>query len=174
MANPRDKGNLGSLNSWKEISAYLDRGVRTVQRWERELALPIHRIGRGPKSPVHAFPSELQAWMLRIGKEHAEIIAGPGRSNRPFTDGSIAASRVLVTRSSALVSQMVQSLWIQRRRAEDLMRVMEDVQRHMHKHLGHNALPSPTSGTNGQGSTRLVKKQKAGAARIAARKSNPT
>jgi len=174
MPNPRDKGNLGSLNSWKEISAYLDRGVRTVQRWERELALPIHRIGRGPKSPVHAFPSELQAWMIRTGKVHEEIIAGPGRSRRPFTDGSIAASRVLVTRSSALVSQMVESLWIQRRRAEELMKVMEDVQRRMHKHLAHSASPSQTSGTNGQGSARLVKKQKAGAGKISARKSNPT
>jgi hypothetical protein len=24
------------LESWKEIAAYLRRGVRTVQRWERE------------------------------------------------------------------------------------------------------------------------------------------
>src|SRR5215475_630309 len=117
MANPRHKTKLGSLNSWKEISAYLDRGVRTIQRWEREMALPVHRIGRGPKSPVHAFPGELQAWMLRMGKEHSEIISGTGRANRPFTDGSIAASRVLVTRSSALVARMVESLWIQRRRA---------------------------------------------------------
>lgn len=173
MPNPRDKGNLGSLTSWKEISAYLDRGIRTVQRWERELALPVHRVGRGPKSPVHAFPSELQAWMLRMGKEHAEVI-GKVRPNRPFTDGSVAASRVLVTRSSALVSQMVESLWIQRRRAEELMKVMEDVQRRMHKHLAQNASPSQTSGTNGQGPTRSVKKPKAGVAKISARRSNPT
>jgi|SRR5215470_10423666 len=161
MANPRDTTKLGSLNSWKEISAYLDRGVRTVQRWERELALPIHRIGRGPKSPVHAFPSELQAWMIRIGKEHAGLISKDGRSNRPFTDGSIAASRVLVTRSSALVARMVESLWIQRRRAEELMKVMGDVQRQMHKNLTHHASPaSPPSGQDGHKALPLSKKQK--------------
>jgi hypothetical protein len=28
------------LNSWKEIAAYLNRGIRTVQRWEAELGMP--------------------------------------------------------------------------------------------------------------------------------------
>jgi len=42
------------LNSWKEIATYLSRGVRTVQRWERELKLPVHRIGKGKRSPVYA------------------------------------------------------------------------------------------------------------------------
>jgi hypothetical protein len=69
---------------------------------------------------------------------------------------------------------MVESLWIQRRRAEELMKVMEDVQRRMHKHLAQNASPSQTSGTNGQGSTRSVKKPKTGVAKISARRSNPT
>jgi len=29
-------GSMELLNSWKEIAAYLNRGVRTVQRWETE------------------------------------------------------------------------------------------------------------------------------------------
>src|ERR1035441_3364214 len=32
------------LDSWKEVAAYLKRGARTVQRWEREKALPVHRL----------------------------------------------------------------------------------------------------------------------------------
>jgi hypothetical protein len=32
------------LNSWKEIASYMGRGVRTVQRYERELHLPVGRI----------------------------------------------------------------------------------------------------------------------------------
>jgi DNA-binding transcriptional regulator YiaG len=32
------------LDSWKEIAAYLKRGARTVQRWEREERLPVHRL----------------------------------------------------------------------------------------------------------------------------------
>ena len=34
----------GRLDSWKEIAAYLGRGIRTVQRWEREEGLPVHRL----------------------------------------------------------------------------------------------------------------------------------
>jgi len=52
------------LNSWNEISRYLGRGVRTVQRWERELQLPVHRVGAGKRSPVYAVVSELKFWMV--------------------------------------------------------------------------------------------------------------
>lgn len=55
------------LNSWKEISSYLDRGVRTVQRWERNLQLPVHRIGKGRRSPVYALIPELNFWMSASG-----------------------------------------------------------------------------------------------------------
>lgn len=30
----------GRLDSWKEIATYLNRGVRTVIRWEQEERLP--------------------------------------------------------------------------------------------------------------------------------------
>ena len=52
------------LQSWKEISAYLERDERTAQRWEKIAGLPIrrHRGGRG--SSVYAFPNELDAWRV--------------------------------------------------------------------------------------------------------------
>jgi hypothetical protein len=50
------------LNSWKEIASYLGRGVRTVQRWERELGLPV-RIGNGKRSPVYATMAEVKFWI---------------------------------------------------------------------------------------------------------------
>ena len=31
------------LDSWKEIAAYLKRSVRSVQRWEAEEGMPVHR-----------------------------------------------------------------------------------------------------------------------------------
>ncbi len=52
-----------ALNSWKEIAQFLGRGVRTVQRWEHELGLPVRRPRGYSKSPVIAFPCELQAWL---------------------------------------------------------------------------------------------------------------
>lgn len=51
------------LNSWKEIARYLDRGIRTVQRWERDLALPIRRANGAGHSAVTAIRSELDQWM---------------------------------------------------------------------------------------------------------------
>ena len=49
------------LDSWKEIAAYLRRGVSTVQRWEKEEGLPTHRLHHGKLGSVYAFKSELDA-----------------------------------------------------------------------------------------------------------------
>ena len=53
------------LGSWKEIANYLGKGVRTVQRWERCNALPIHRPSGSNKGVVLAFPAELDRWARR-------------------------------------------------------------------------------------------------------------
>jgi TolB-like protein/tetratricopeptide (TPR) repeat protein len=50
------------LESWKEIAVYLRREIRTVQRWENTLGLPIHRLQVGKQSSVYAYPSELDKW----------------------------------------------------------------------------------------------------------------
>jgi|SRR5579859_6248424 len=55
----------GILNSWKEIAAYIGRGVRTAQRWERDLALPVRRPRGKKRSAVIAVPSEIDAWLRR-------------------------------------------------------------------------------------------------------------
>jgi hypothetical protein len=53
----------GALNSWKEIAGYLGKSPRTVQRWERELGLPIRRILTPDGGAiVFALPTELEAW----------------------------------------------------------------------------------------------------------------
>ncbi len=66
------------LSSWKEIAAYLGKGVRTVQRWERELNLPVRRPVAHNQRIVIAVPSELDAWVRRqvpraalVGRERA-------------------------------------------------------------------------------------------------------
>jgi TolB-like protein len=53
------------LNSWKEIAAYLSRDVRTLQRWEKQENLPVHRHHHDRLGSVHAYKSELDAWLLR-------------------------------------------------------------------------------------------------------------
>lgn len=56
------------LNSWKEIAAYLGRGVRTVQRWENDLHLPVHRPHQRRRSVVTALKSELDQWVRNGGR----------------------------------------------------------------------------------------------------------
>lgn len=55
--------SAGVLNSWKEIAIYVGRGVRTVQRWERDLGLPVHRPRGKQRSAVLAIPEELDYWI---------------------------------------------------------------------------------------------------------------
>jgi hypothetical protein len=56
--------NPNLLASWKEIAGYVGKGVRTVQRWEIELDLPIRRThGKAPKSGVMAMRTEIDAWL---------------------------------------------------------------------------------------------------------------
>lgn len=51
------------LNSWKEISSYMGRGVRTVQRWEQEFGLPVRRPGGHIRGSVIAIRAEIDQWM---------------------------------------------------------------------------------------------------------------
>lgn len=50
------------LDSWKAIASYLNRGVRTVRRWEQEEGLPVHRHLHRVLGSVYAFKSEIDAW----------------------------------------------------------------------------------------------------------------
>jgi hypothetical protein len=52
-----------ALNSWKEIAAYMGRGVRTVQRYERELHLPVRRIQGKSRASVLALKGDLDTWL---------------------------------------------------------------------------------------------------------------
>jgi Tol biopolymer transport system component len=69
------------LDSWKEISSYLGRGVRTIQRWERFEGLPVHRQQHAAKGSVFAFRSELEAWRAKrsdVANERVEPSGSDG------------------------------------------------------------------------------------------------
>ncbi len=51
------------LSGWKEIATYLGMGLRTVQRYERKLELPIHRPGGKLRGSVISTVDELEAWV---------------------------------------------------------------------------------------------------------------
>jgi predicted esterase len=63
---PRPSGSPGipaRLESWKEIATYLKRAPRTVQRWEAEEGLPVHRLHHAKGDSVFALTEELDAWV---------------------------------------------------------------------------------------------------------------
>ena len=50
------------LNGWKEIATYLGKSVRSVQRWEATLKLPVHRIKTRDGHILYADADEIDAW----------------------------------------------------------------------------------------------------------------
>ncbi len=68
------------LNSWKEIAAYLGRGVRTVQRWEQDLGLPVRRPRGKERSAVIALKPDLDRWL------HQSPQGAETRNGRPSRD----------------------------------------------------------------------------------------
>lgn len=89
------------LDSWKDIAAYLNRDVRTVQRWEKQEGLPVHRHLHDERSSAYAFTNEIDDW-LRDRDDHrdrAEAVAPPG--------GKRPAWWVAATALAALTSGIV-------------------------------------------------------------------
>lgn len=54
------------LSGWKDIANYLGKGVRTVQRYERELGLPVRRPAGRESGSVIATKAEVDAWVSAI------------------------------------------------------------------------------------------------------------
>ncbi|HET7219187.1 MAG TPA: AAA-like domain-containing protein [Vicinamibacterales bacterium] len=74
------------LDSWKEIADYLRRGLTTVQRWEREEGLPIHRHVHTSGGSVFAYPEDLDKW--RSGREPSPGGASPDAPPSPPADAA--------------------------------------------------------------------------------------
>jgi hypothetical protein len=51
------------LAGWKEIANYLGKGVRTVQRYEREMGLPVRRPAKKSRAAVVATRAEIDGWV---------------------------------------------------------------------------------------------------------------
>jgi Tol biopolymer transport system component len=80
------------LDSWKEIASFLGRGIRTVQRWEREEGLPVHRLPHADRGSVFADSNELSAWW-----ERRQINPEPAPQTPARTDSEPRLDRVTIT-----------------------------------------------------------------------------
>ena len=88
-----DRVSNDRLETWGEIATYLSREIRTVQRWEKTMGLPVRRLAGGPdkQSRVFAFKHELDAWW----REH-EILR-----NAPDPSGESSPSNPAIVTESA-------------------------------------------------------------------------
>jgi hypothetical protein len=79
------------IYGWDEIGAYIGKHGRTAMRYARTRKLPFHKVpGGGSKAPVHAFKSELDAWLS--GGARAVV---RGAKNRVQTRADEIAAPVL-------------------------------------------------------------------------------
>jgi hypothetical protein len=108
------------LSSWKEIASFLGKGVRTVQRWESSLGLPIHRPS-GNRGVILAYPAEIDAWCQEqwTGNKFASkarlaaeaSLAGPG---------DVLQFMLALANSCAELNRKIEQLQDQAARAEQL------------------------------------------------------
>jgi TolB-like protein len=94
------------LDSWKDIADYLCRDVRTVQRWERERDLPVHRLPGGRKPRIYAMKSELDLW-LKGGPEDP-VPSTPSVAVLPFVN--LSESRENEYFSDGLADEIINAL----------------------------------------------------------------
>lgn len=91
VRSPEDR-----LDSWKEIAAYFNRDVTTVQRWEKQEGMPVHRHLHNRMGSVYAFPAELDGWArrrkLRAAQENGTDASS---ANLPALTPSSATPKIL-------------------------------------------------------------------------------
>ena len=86
MMGTRKKGtaiDFEILESWKEISQYIHKDIRTCQRWEKKLGMPIHRISGIKKSRVFAYKDDIDHW-LKTHLKTSRTESLPDRSIGPI------------------------------------------------------------------------------------------
>src|ERR1700741_617633 len=90
---PASSPNAPVLTCWKDIANYFGKGVRTVQRWERRLGLPVRRPdGVDHKTAVIAYPGDLDDWLHSrwSGRSIEDRHAGHQSAN----DGKIISNEI--------------------------------------------------------------------------------
>jgi TolB-like protein/Flp pilus assembly protein TadD len=108
------------LDSWKEIASHLGRSVRTVQRWERQEGLPVHRLQHEKLGSVYAYAAELDDWWekRRVGLEAAGEAASEGEGAWSREESRAAAPppvrRGVVAGLVAAVLALAAGAWLAR------------------------------------------------------------
>lgn len=81
MSQTNSVNKLDLLTSWKEIANFMGKGVRTVQRWEATLGLPVIRPSDSRSGIVMARPSDLEAWLVNGRQRSHNNSDGRGKTD---------------------------------------------------------------------------------------------
>jgi Tol biopolymer transport system component len=120
---PSARGSEDRLDSWKEIAAYFNRDVTTVQRWEKREGMPVHRHLHDRMGSIYAFRTELDAWSrgrkLRAAQENGNATVLPDSPvplPPPQTEAPtfFARRRLVLLLAVATILAIGASLWFQR------------------------------------------------------------
>jgi hypothetical protein len=101
-----------TLQTWKEIASELNCGVRTAQRWERTLGLPVRRLGKGSRGRVVAFKDELQRWLRDSAKATMTKKIGLQSIIDFLAQGPSSAKQVCCDRCHSPMKFLDGHLWI--------------------------------------------------------------
>jgi predicted DNA-binding transcriptional regulator AlpA len=160
-------GDSTVLSSWKDIAQYLGKGVRTVQRWERHLGLPVRRpTGASQKSTVVLYRGDVDTWLASRfsartlqtnGKERNRYPSARSTlkdgirtaqelrtANQKLTEQIFASIQLLNERCDLLSIQTLQDPWMATEPAEWRRSTVPDL------------LPEPESTSIGVGSERIL------------------
>jgi hypothetical protein len=90
-----------TLESWKQIAAYLQRSERTVRRWETSEGLPVHRREHEKQDTVFAYRHELEAWRRLRTKLPAAVADG-----EPTPRSAVPTGNAYLTEHDAITRTM--------------------------------------------------------------------
>lgn len=113
------------LHSWKEISNYTGRGVRTIQRYEVQLGFPIHRPAGSPRSAVLAFSDEVDSWLNRSPVRVTET------ANAVFIDSLYCKARIGKERAESMRRRMEDTTQLLTKLNNSMLRAMEARSRYL-------------------------------------------
>jgi len=130
MPDENEPSSNQELNSWKEIASHLERGVRTVQRWESELGLPVRRTGRGKRGAVYALVSELDLWRVTSGAVVGKEL-DPGSERA--AGSAVEESRRLMSNIQSMVQSVSMTTVRQRQQAQALQKRLDEMRRRLRR-----------------------------------------
>src|SRR5579884_202744 len=104
LDNPNAPGTPERLESWKQIAFYLNKQIRTVQRWEKTEDLPVRRHVHGKMGSVYAYKHEIDEWRAKRELADPSTIADAVTPPLPVRRHRWAAVLLFIAAAAGIVT----------------------------------------------------------------------